>query len=369
MVAYSMGAVRRTPLVEVALSEAIGKVLGVDVRSRTDLPISATSAVEGWAVAGDGPWRVVDGPIPQQAQELEAGTAIAVAAGASVPLGTRAVLRRKDGRYDGTVIQTHRIPPGRDIRPAGEECTAGAVLLSAGTMLTPPMVGLAAAASWETVTVARRPDVEIVILRGDPRDPLGPQLPAWVASYGAYVTRAVRYCDQPAKALADLGETADVTVLVASSAASGREELRAALAEANADVVIDGVAVRPGHPVTLALLPSGRVVVGLPSTPQSALLGVVTLLGPVIAGLQGRVTGPLATGRLDQAIPGRGSDTVLRPVIRTMTPGVYSPVDYIGAGMLRGIAAADGIAVVPSGGRHAGAMVDILPMPWSGAIN
>lgn len=366
--AYAVGAAKRTPFVEVALSEAIGRVLGVELRSRTDLPMTPTSAVDGWAVAGEGPWKVIEGPIPQQIPELEPGTAVAIAAGAPLPGGTRSVLRRKDGNVTDAVIMTHRLPPGRDIRPAGEECLAGEVLISAGTMLTPPMVGLAAAAGWETLNVARRPDIEIVILRGDPRDPLGPQLPAWISSYGAYVTGAVRYVDQPPRALTHLGPAADLTVLVASTAASGREELRAALSEVEAEILIDGISVRPGHPVTLALMPSGRIVVGLPATPQSALLGVVMLLGPVIAGLQGRILGPLHNGRLDQAIPGRGADTVLRPVVRSMTPGVYSPVDYVGAGMLRGIAMADGVAVIPPRGRHAGAMVEILPMPWSSPL-
>lgn len=370
--AYSLGAARRTPTVEVSLTEAIGRALAGDMRARTDLPVEATSAVDGWAVAGDGPWRIIDSqPAPA---ELVDGTAVPVAAGAALPPGARAVLRRKDARLDRDILETQRIPSGRDVRPAGEECVAGSVLLAAGTMLSPPMVGLAAAAGWESLRVARRPDVEILFLRGaasqrapsaaEP-DALAPQLPAWVSSYGGYLIGGVRRCESSSATVRALQCQADVTMIVASNAASGREELSGVLQDAQAELVIDGVAVRPGHPVTMALLPTGRVAIGLPNTPQSALLGVITLLGPVLAGMQGRVIGPLTTGRLDQAIPGRGSDTVLRPVTRTMTPGVYSPVDYVGAGMLRGFALADGVAVVPSGGRHAGSVVDILALPWT----
>ena len=369
MMAYSVGAARRTPVVEVALTEAIGRVLAVDLRAKTDLPINATSAVEGWAVAGDGPWTIV----AEAPAELVSGTAVAIAAGAAVPSGARAVLRRKDARFDGEALEAQRVPSGRDIRPAGEECHAGAVLLAAGTTLSPPMVGLAAAAGWESLTVARRPDVELLFLRGGPTgasehpDALGPQLPAWIASYGGYLAGGAKHCEIAGATVRALQCQADVIVIVAGNAASGREQLRSVLEDSQAEVIIDGVAVRPGHPATLALLPTGRIAVGLPNTPQSALLGVITLLGPIFAGLQGRVIGPLTTGRLDQAIPGRGADTVLRPVTRTLTPGVYSPVDYVGAGMLRGFAAADGIAVVPSGGRHAGSVVDILALPWTSA--
>ncbi|MZE78390.1 molybdopterin molybdenumtransferase MoeA, partial [Streptomyces sp. SID5475] len=40
------------------------------------------------------------------------------------------------------------------------------------------------------------------------------------------------------------------------------------------------------------------------------------------------------------------------------------PLRFNGPAMLRGIAAADGLAVVPPGGAEDGSMAEILELPW-----
>src|SRR3982751_2979585 len=77
------------------LALAAGSVLAVDVLARTALPPADTAAMDGWAVAGPGPWRVRGQLLAGHlTARLEEGGAVAVATGAWLPPGADGVLRR-----------------------------------------------------------------------------------------------------------------------------------------------------------------------------------------------------------------------------------------------------------------------------------
>ena len=141
------------------------------------------------------------------------------------------------------------------------------------------------------------------------------------------------------------------------------DHLHPALARLGAEYVVDTVAVRPGFPMVLAKLPGGRFVAGLPGNPQSAVIGLLTLVWPLLAGLTGRPVPPLERAVLGADIAGRGADTHLA-LARVEPDGRAHPVPHSGSAMLRGLAAADGFVVVPPGGTgRAGATVEFLPFP------
>jgi molybdopterin molybdotransferase len=354
----------------VPLEQAAGAVLGADVLARTDLPPADTSAMDGWAVAGPGPWQVrgqlLAGGL---AAPLRPGTAVAVATGAWLPAGADAVLRREHGRQAGDVL-TAAVPgePARDVRRAGRECRAGEVVLPAGTSLTPGAVGLLAAAGADVVPV-RRAAVDVLVLgdelltsgparEGRVRDALGPMLAAWLPALGVR-TAARRHVPDRAGALeqALAGCTADLVVTTGSTARGPVDHLHAALAGVGARLLVDGVAVRPGHPQLLAVLPDGRPLAGLPGNPLAAATAVLTLVEPVIGCLHGAAPRPPRQVRLAEDVPAGDDATRLVPVRGGR------PVLFAGPAMLRGLAVADGVAVVPPGGALAGDEVELLTLP------
>ncbi|MYS59988.1 molybdopterin molybdotransferase MoeA [Streptantibioticus cattleyicolor] len=370
----------------VGLGEAVGRVLARELTARTDLPAFDTSAMDGWAVAGAGPWRVRGQVLAGQraAGALGEGEAVRIATGAAVPEGATAVVRREDGRVepdaDGGTLHAGRPPrPGQDIRPRGQECRAGDLLMAAGRMVTPAIAGLAAAAGYDEVAVVPRPEADVLVLgdellrSGPPRDgrvrdALGPLLPPWLAALGAGV-RQVRTVGDDAEALrrAVTGSTADVVVTTGGTAAGPVDFVHPVLRRIGARLLVDGVAVRPGHPMLLALLPDGRPLVGLPGNPLAAVAGVVTLLVPVLRALAGRPAHPHPehTARLAEEVPGHRTDTRLVPVASVPEhAGTARPLGFHGPAMLRGLAAADGMAVIPPGGAAAGAVVEVLRLGW-----
>ncbi len=390
------------PAVRLPLAEALGGVLAVPLEARTDLPAFDTSAMDGWAVAGPGPWLLgarhsttaeQTGPAPagqvlagqRTPERLADGTAVRIATGAQLPPGATAVLRREDGRVDRTGgellhdVGSSPLDLGRDIRPRGQECRSGEPLLAPGTLVTPAVLGLAAAAGCDRLSVHRRPSVELLILGdelldsglprdGRIRDALGPLLPPWLRGYGAEVT-TVRRIGDDLGLLRDalLRSPADVVVTTGGTAAGPVDFLHAALTEIGAKLLVDGVTVRPGHPMVLAVLPSAagqltrRHLIGLPGNPLAAVAGTVTLAEPLLRALSGCAPGEPYLVEAAVPLAGHPEDTRLLPV--SLPERGVVPLAFDGPAMLRGLALAEGLAVVPPGGLPAGAQVEVLEVP------
>ncbi|MEV4558770.1 molybdopterin molybdotransferase MoeA [Kitasatospora sp. NPDC049285] len=365
------------PVEHVALADAAGRTLARPLAARTDLPAFDTSAMDGWAVAGPGPWRLTGRLLAGDfGHPLPDGTAVEIATGAQLPPGATGVLRREHGRVDehpGDVRQLHgRVDPGQDIRPRGQECTSGEELLPAGTMVTPAVLGLAAAAGHDTLAVHRRPTVELLVLGdelldsglpgpGRVRDALGPLLPPWLAAAGAELIGR-RYVRDDFGLLRDAirHSPADLVLTTGGTAAGPVDFLHDALEATGGHLRVDGVAVRPGHPMLLAALPGGRHLVGLPGNPLAAVAGTVTLALPLLHARSGRPAPAPHTGHLAAPLPGHPRDTRLHPVRHTPTGLALLPHD--GPAMLRGLALADALAVIPPAGLPAGAQTELLAL-------
>lgn len=366
------------------LAGAAGTVLAQDALARTDLPPADVSAMDGWAISGDPPWQVVGevlagtdvaGPDRWPGGGLHDGQAVRIATGAFLPPGATGVLRRERGTVAGPgaadLLRPHDCGTpagGADVRPRGQECRAGEVVLAAPAELGPVALGLLAAAGLDQVAVRRvRADVLVLgdeLLTSGParggrvRDALGPLLSAWLPARGVEIASRRYVPDtRPALATALSGCLADLVVTTGSTARGPVDHLHAVLAEAGADLVVDGVLVRPGHPQLLAVLADGRPLVGLPGNPLAAVSGLLTLLDPLVRALRGLPAVAPVTGTLDVDVPAGPDATRLMPVAGGR------PVLFAGPAMLRGLAAAEHVAVIPPGGVRAGAPVELLGLP------
>lgn len=381
---------RPLPSSAVTLREAVGGTLTSPVTAQQDLPHYASSAMDGWAVNcdgdGDGTWNLTAPGRP-----LAAGEASIIATGGLVPAGATAILRKESGWVsdDGNLSLRHgsrpgEILPGRHIRPAGEEAAAGDVLIPAGTVLNPAHIALAAVAGHDHVRIQRKPRVAVVltgsevVTSGEPapgqvRDAFGPQLDTVISQLGGEPSGHQRIGDSYEEWLAALGdvperfppdaERPDVTITTGGTGKSGTDHFRDAIAALGGRLLLNGIAMRPGHPAVLAELPDGRFVIGLPGNPLAAMMALMTLGEPLLAALGDR---PLRAARyvtsgtdLDPD-PGR---TRLMPC--TLIHGLAFPASHTGPGMMRGLAWADGYMAVPPEGVTAGAPVPVLPLPWT----
>ncbi|MFF2538246.1 molybdopterin molybdotransferase MoeA [Streptomyces cyaneofuscatus] len=381
-------------VVRLPLDRALGHVLAEPLAALTDLPSFDTSAMDGWAVAGPGPWTYEEGVSllagvgeSPAADRLPDGTAVRIATGARTPADTTAVIRSEHAHVDEArgLLSTRRpVVTGQDIRPRGQECRSGDELVPAGTVVTPAVLGLAAAAGYDALPAVPRPRVDVLVL-GDEllaaglphdgliRDALGPMLGPWLRALGAVVSGPRRLGDD-AEALREAltSSDADLIVTTGGTAAGPVDHVHPVLASLGAELLVDGVTVRPGHPMLLArLAPDGPHLVGLPGNPLAAVSGLLTLAEPLLAGLAGRPAQDAYRALVHADVPGHPHDTRLVPVVhragRAGGRDHVAPLRYNGPAMLRGIAGADGLAVVPAGGVRSGTEVEILDLPWAPA--
>jgi molybdopterin molybdotransferase len=363
---------------------ALGEALAEPLTALTDLPSFDTSAMDGWAVSGPGPWTVVSadsllaGDAP--AAPLPDGSAVRIATGAPVPAEATVVIRSEHSHTDdgGRLHAERQVVPGQDIRPRGQECCSGDQLLGAGTTVTPAVLGLTAAAGYDTLLTVPRPGVEVLVLgdellaEGLPRDglirdALGPMLAPWLRALGVKVLSTRRiHDDSDALARAVEKSTADVVVTTGGTAAGPVDHVHPVLRKAGAQLLVDGVSVRPGHPMLLARLSSGRYLVGLPGNPLAAVSGLLTLAEPLLRGLAGRRAPTPYQAPVRDGIHGHPRHTRLVPFVHR--DNALEPVHFNGPAMLRGIAVADGLAVVPPGGARPGTLLEVLDLPWTAPV-
>jgi molybdopterin molybdotransferase len=366
------------PLVteRIELRAADGRMLAEPVVAATALPAYQTSAMDGWAVSGPGPWLIV-GEVLAGApahRGLVDGECVRIATGAIPPTGTTGVIRRERAERDAQDHITGSVSPGQDLRPAGEEATAGEMLLAPGRRLTPAHLGLAAAGGADDLVVQRRPRAAVLILGdelltegaardGRVRDSLGPQIPAWLDRLGVDTVSSSHVEDTLEAHTAALMACPDVDMVVTTggTAAGPVDHLHRALAATGGELLVDSVAVRPGHPMLMGRWGDGQWLLGLPGNPQSAVIALLTLGAPLIDALNGIPLPHLVTVTLVEDVDAPATET--RLVLAQLDQGAATPTPHLGSAMLRGLALANGLAVIPPGGARAGDAVRWLPLP------
>jgi molybdopterin molybdotransferase len=349
------------PPTDVPVPSALDRVLATAVRARADLPGFDTAAMDGYAVAGAGPWQVVGRVLaggPGWGPQLGPGQAVEIMTGAVVPVGAVAVLPYETADLSGGPQD------GRShIRRAGEDARAGDPLVEAGRVVTPAVAGLLAQAGVDEVAVHRRPRVRLVVTgdevvgsgvpgRGQVRDVFGPMVPGLVAVAGGVVVEHVLLRDDPGLLAGCLrGPGADVVVVTGSSSAGAADHLHGVLDRVGARRLVDRVTCRPGGPQLLAALPGAaevRWVVGLPGNPFAGLVAAVTVLQPLLHALTGRPCLPPLL-----RLPVHGDVVVTAPITRLVPVRLAGDHAVVVPGSrpasLAGAAAAEALAVLEDG--------------------
>lgn len=349
----------------VPLDAALGRVLRTAISAALDIPHYASAAMDGWAVAGDGPWMLRPGG------PLAAGEATPIVTGGLLPDGATAVVRSENGHEDAGMLHLDTADRRDHVRPPAEEARVGETLVAAGTRLSPAHLALAAAAAADRLDVAVRPRVttvftgDEVVLAGIPdpgrvRDSFGSTVPAILGMLGASPTGSVRIGDDRAATIAALdGADADLVVTTGGTGGSHADHVRRALDALGADYLVPGLDARPGGPTVLARLRDGRIVLGLPGNPLAAMLGLLSLGDVLIAGFTGRKLPPLVTVPVPESVRRHPEATRLVPVRVGLDASGHREVEWTGSAMMRGLAAATGVLVVPPQGA-----AQVLPLPW-----
>jgi molybdopterin molybdotransferase len=298
------------PAITAGLADAEGLVLAQDVVAKVPLPVFDNSAMDGYAVlAEDVASATAEQPVKLPVAEdipagrtdiptLQLGTAHRIMTGAPMPVGATAVVpvEATDGGTDVVAISAASAE-GRHIRCAGEDVAKGSTVLRSGQVVTPAVVGLAAALGLHELTVIPRLRVLVIstgselVAPGSPLQPgqiyesNSPMVAAAIRDAGATVVATPAVSDDVAQFAAVLDRYAgdcDLIITSGGVSAGAYEVVKDAFGRAG-DQGVDfvKVAMQPGMPQGSGRV-AGTPIVTLPGNPVSVLVSFEVFVRPAL---------------------------------------------------------------------------------------
>lgn len=371
----------------VSPDQAYGRVLAEPVVAQRDQPPFRASAMDGYALrAAD----ALEHPAKLQVIGESAagmaftgavlpGQAVRIFTGAPVPHHCDHVVIQENVQRDGDLALLGPLSgQGANIRPQGGDFKAGAILLETGARLDAWRLSLAASAGASSLQVIQRPRVAVLSTGNELVEPGqtpsldqiynsgSPAVCALLDSWGAQAISLHSAVDD-AEAIAASVRDLDVDLIVTLGGASvGDHDLvKPAMAKLGLELSVETIALRPGKPTWFGTLGDGRLVLGLPGNPASALVCAELFLRPLVNAMLGLDPGPaMEQAQLATPLPSNGPrEHWMRAKIENRQGvTVATPFRDQDSSLVSVFARADALICQPaqSGGLEAGSLVKIL---------
>jgi len=372
---------------------ALGRVLAKDIASQVDVPPLDNTSMDGYAVRSSEIKQV--GTVLRMAQRipagsvgqsLETGTIARIFTGAPIPQGADAVVMQEDCivQDQNELVQINSVPnAGQWIRRRGEDLTAGKLALTAGSLLRPQQLGVAASAGYAQLPVKRKVRVA-AFFTGDelslPGEPLKPggiynsnrdtllgvirSLGCEATDYGIVPDRleATRAALRTASANHDL-------IITSGGVSVGEEDHIKPAVNAEGRLDLWQIGIKPGKPLAFGAVRKQQQsdqetwFIGLPGNPVSSFVTFLLFVRPFILKLQGRsdLSSPsyLMRADFDWLKPDRRNE-FLR--VKINAQGGLDLFPNQSSGVLTSAAWGDGLLDCPAGqGFKKGDMVRYIP--------
>ncbi len=376
----------------VPLAEADGRVLAEPVDAPVPVPGYDRAAMDGYAVRAEDTFGASDrSPAVLRATGREGpvgpGEAARVHTGSDLPDGANAVVMIERVEEVGDEVETFdAVAEGENVGEAGEDVAEGQRLYGPGHVLRPSDLGLCKSVGIDEMTVHEPPEVAVIptgeeLVQSDP-DPgqvietNGLTVSRLVERWGGEARYREVVTDDEASLAAAVERDLDADVVVTTGGSSvGERDLIPEVVDGLGEVLVHGVALKPGHPVCLGVVEDTPVVC-LPGYPVACIVNASQFLRPVQKRVAGTDVEPFPTrrARLDRKVASEpGTRTFARVRLAPAeadapdedsdadVPLAATPTRASGSGVLSSVALATGWVVVPESreGLDAGEVVDV----------
>ncbi len=347
----------------IPLREALGRVTAAPVRALLSSPHFHCAAMDGYAVSAGATISARE----TRALPLRLGLeAFPVNTGDPLPAGTDAVIMIEHvNQADASSILIYAAAaPWQHVRLMGEDMVATETVLQVNHQLRPVDLGALAGCGQQQVMARRKPRVLIIPTGSElvpaSRKPTRGQLIEYNSlilssqihdAGGEASVSAIVGDDEPElrAAIADAIAANPDLILILSGSSAGSHDFSADAIQAMGDLLVHGIAVRPGHPVIIGMA-SGIPVFGLPGYPVSAALTGELFIVPLVRQWLGLP--PLATSRVEAVSTQKitspiGDDDYLRVALAQIDGRLQATPLRRGAGVITSLVEADGLAHIP----------------------
>lgn len=387
--------VRPGPTIDVALGNALYATLAEPILCDVDYPPFDRSLMDGYAVRSRDVAAADRAPVTleiagqiaagsEAIRPLETGEAMQINTGAPIPSGADAVVRVEETELAASgksVVIRAAVGPGKFVTPRGEYVSAGRTVLTAGTIMTPLEIGVAATCGASMVSVFRRPRVAVLVTGDELVDadttPVGPQ----IRDSNRYILESlIKTAHASPEVLPRAGDDRDTlrrsiergarceALCITGGVSMGAFDfVPEVLAECGATIHIRKLAIKPGRPVIFATMPGGAAVFALPGNPLSAFVAFELLVRPALAMMQGRPTAPRSGVRArlsGRVAPTRDRRAFIPARVTIDKDGglIAEPLSWRGSGDPFGAATANALIVQPPGAHGASNGEHVLVM-------
>ena len=288
---------------DVPVSEACGRFTAEAVYAKLCAPHYNACAMDGIALKAS----ITFGATETTPVKLETADFVRVDTGDPLPESCDAVVMIEDvvEADSGDILLYSAAAPWQHVRQIGEDICEGDMLLPSNTEITPFAMGAMLAGGISDVSVIRQPVVGIIPTGDEVVPPSSNPGPGEVMEFNSTIFSAILSgwgavpktypivkddLDTIEKVLQDAVNECDAVIINAGSSA-GREDFTSTAVGSIGEVVLHGIAIRPGKPAILGIVGS-KPVIGVPGYPVSGIVVLEYLMKPVIDTLSGRESPP-----------------------------------------------------------------------------
>ncbi len=384
----------------IPLHQATGRVTAGPIWAETSSPHYHSAAMDGYAIHSDSTSGASDRspvvlPLGSQAVYVDTGDPIPEWSNAVLPIEIVEQIESTEANQPGAAIRCFvSVAPWSHVRMVGEDMVMTELVIPGGTVLRPVDIGAIAASGHSEVRVWRKPRIAILPTGTELVPPGSTLQPGDIVEFNSLVLAAqieqwggvAKICpsvpddfDEIRNSLLLHMHGQDALLVIAGSSA-GSEDFTAQVISSLGELLLHGIAVRPGHPVILGMLQPengklneddiaddkqmGLPVIGVPGYPVSAALTGEIFVEPLLARWTGRQ--PIAreriSAKLTRKVRSSPGDLEFLRVSVGKVGGTYvaTPLSR-GAGLINSLVRADGIVEIPAGiqGLSAGETVAV----------